>query len=376
MEVTKQFELGSTVDLIMISVIIVLSVFLLTFLYLTKVKKVMAKEEKINHARFSRTDSTDYIKFDNIMESKNGISGDKYGVVIMPKNVFIAGLDIQGYNFASASSDEQKRSMVNAVALFNFVEKPLQFRQTVKAIDLSYNIEKHLQVCQKLEMKYMDLMDEYDQTVKMKDTYKDSIELEEAVHQKLALILKELSSTKWKMEEGKAVLDYLKGLEVHSGKSQKINQLLFSYKYDPNDFSEELSENEIYSKAAVELANMGGIYASALENCGCRVRFLNGMEMLDLFRRHAHPATADDVKIEELFNSSLPALFVTSDSLLKLEQDRQAEAQLQKRIEDFEKKRAKALEDTKKNMDEYARRLNEATADYVNSLDYAEEERV
>ena len=36
--------------------------------YLLKIKKVAAKEEKINYDRFERSDVTEFVKFDHIMD--------------------------------------------------------------------------------------------------------------------------------------------------------------------------------------------------------------------------------------------------------------------------------------------------------------------
>lgn len=368
------FDLNSFMNLLIAAMVVAILIVGGTAVYFIKIKKVMAKEEKIDHSHFERRNAKDYVNFDNIIACRTGVSGDEFGVVVMPGYVFLAGLDIRGYNFSSASADERHRTMVNSVALFNTIEKPVQFRQTVKAIDISYNVNKQKEVCKKMELRILDIREEYKETCQLADQYVDNPVLYASVEQKLRALQREMKSLEWQQRECYAVLDYLDSLEKSTGKSAKINQMIFSYVYNPSDFSTELTEEEIYLKASAELANMAGIYGSALDNCGCRTRLLTGKEMLDLMRRHCHPATSDDVRIEDMFNSSYMGLFISSDSLISLERERIGESRFKKQMEIYRKNNEKRIQEAEDHNEEYKEQLLAAMTDFVKQTDQIEEE--
>lgn len=368
------FDLNSFMNLLIAAMVVAILIVGGTAVYFIKIKKVMAKEEKIDHSHFERKNAKDYVNFDNIISCRTGVSGDEFGVVVMPGYVFIAGLDIRGYNFSSASADERHRTMVNSVALFNTIEKPVQFRQTVKAIDISYNVNRQKEVCKKMELRILDIREEYKETCQLADQYVDNPVLYASVEQKLRALQREMKSLEWQQRECYAVLDYLESLEKSTGKSAKINQMIFGYVYNPSDFTTELTEEEIYLKASAELANMAGIYGSALDNCGCRTRLLTGKEMLDLMRRHCHPATSDDVRIEDMFNSSYMGLFISSDSLISLERERIGESRFKKQMEIYRKNNEKRIQEAEDHNEEYKEQLLAAMTDFVKQTDQIEEE--
>lgn len=368
------FDLNSFMNLLIAAMVVAILIVGGTAVYFIKIKKVMAKEEKIDHSHFERKNAKDYVNFDNIISCRTGVSGDEFGVVVMPGYVFIAGLDIRGYNFSSASADERHRTMVNSVALFNTIEKPVQFRQTVKAIDISYNVNRQKEVCKKMELRILDIREEYKETCQLADQYVDNPVLYASVEQKLRALQREMKSLEWQQRECYAVLDYLESLEKSTGKSAKINQMIFGYVYNPSDFTTELTEEEIYLKASAELANMAGIYGSALDNCGCRTRLLTGKEMLDLMRRHCHPATSDDVRIEDMFNSSYMGLFISSDSLISLERERIGESRFKKQMEIYRKNNEKRIQEAEDHNEEYKEQLLAAMTDFVKQTDQIEED--
>lgn len=367
---TGAFDIEGFVTTFTYAVVVAALIIAGLLVYFIKIKKVMVKEEKVDYSKFERRDSKDFVKFDNIISCRSGVTNDDFGVVVMPGgNVFLAGLDIRGYNFSSASADERHRTMVNSVALFNTIEKPVQFRQTVKAIDISYNVTRQKDVCKQLELKILDMKEEYKETCQLAEQYIDNPMMYVSVEQRIKELQRNLKSLEWQQKECYAVLDYLDSLERSTGKSTRINQMIFSYTHNPSDFTTELTEEEIYLKASAELANMANIYGSALDNCGCRTRQLTGKEMLDLMRRHCHPYTADDIRIENMFNSSYMSLFVQSDSLIALERERIGEARFRKQMELYRKNMENQLKESEEHNDIYTDKLLEAINSYVTSVD-------
>ena len=331
---TTMNQLSYWMDIFMLSIVIAVAVLGGFGYYLIKIKKIAAKEETINYEVFHRGDASEFVKFDNIFNCSMSSDSSTYGVMVIDDYTFLAALDIKGYNFATASPEDRRNTIVNAVSIFNIVERPVQMRQSAIAIDIGHNIQMHKDVLKELAYKELDLQQEYEETGLLLEQETDNLEAMEYLSSRIKLLQKEIVSTRWKINEVKALINYMEGLSS-KGNAKKVNQFIFTYTYNPAEYVEELSMEEIYTKASQEIAIMANNYAAAFGSCGCNCRLLTGMELLDLVRYHFHPVTADETKIEVLYNSSLSALFVTSDSLFKAERERLSKEQYEKRQQEL-----------------------------------------
>lgn len=123
-------------------------------LYALRVKKVATTEEHPNYDSFNRVDSTEYAKFKDVISVGDGPGS--LGMVQMSDYVFVAGIDVQGYNFFGASADERERTMVNSIAFFSIIDNPIQLRQTSRVIDLTKNIRDMNDCARRIEKTVID----------------------------------------------------------------------------------------------------------------------------------------------------------------------------------------------------------------------------
>ena len=126
--------------------------------------------------------------------------------------------------------------------------------------------------------------------------------------------------------------------------TKKINQIMFSYTFNPSDYQEELTKEEIYEKAFDKLKTMADSYGEGMMSCGYTYRRLSKKELVELMRKHLQPYSRDEGKIEELFESSLNSLLVTCDSLVGLEIEKMDEEKYIKQLEENEKARQEYLQ--------------------------------
>lgn len=295
--------------------------------YFVKIKKVGAKQEKIDYTSFRREDSREFAKFDDIVSIGTPDDASGLGMIDLGGNVFVAGIDVIGYNYRSAAAEERKATMSNSIGFFNVVENPIQLRQTVKSVDIEHNIQVQEEIVKNLNRELLSLNAEYEDTMTAAEAVVNDTDSE--AFQILSTTLKKLQRTiyskKWMFEEADELLNYMKRLTSATANTKKINQIMFSYVFNPNEYIEELDENEIRVKAITALSNKANEYASVLENCGCTCNPLSARDLTELMRRHLHPHTADLVKVEDLLNSSYTALYITSDSIYDLERERQGD---------------------------------------------------
>lgn len=329
--------------------------------YLLKVRKIAATEERVDYSTFRREDSTEYAKFQDIVSSSdNGRAS--MGMIVMNDYTFVAGIEVSGYNYYGASVEERESTMVNSIAFFNIVEQPIQMRQTVRAIDLGPNINQTVENAKDIERRLIDRRVQYEEGVNLLDVYIDNNKAFDAVSARLDGLKKEIRSLEWQLSEAKELVAYMEKVSEAGVNMKKINQVMFSYVYNPDEQVEELTREEIYIKAEHELMVKAGTYGGALENCGCSWHVLTSDELVNLMRRHNHPVTVDSLKLSELLNGSYSALYVSSDALMELEKERQGEMEFQKELERLEREQKEKNEWAKKTMELEKKRLMESIA--------------
>lgn len=326
--------------------IITLILFGAILFYLLKVKKVTAKTEVVDYSTFEREDTLNFVKFENVISEDADDMGNA-GIIDLGNNSFVAGISVTGYNYASASVAEKERTMANAIAFANRIISPIQMRQTVKAIDLTHNIAVYEEAKNRAAKEHMTLLDEYNDTVKAADDYIDDPEMYAVYEGKIEDVKKRVMAKEHAVKEADAILRYMTAMtEKKKGdtiNAQKINQIMFSYTFNPAEYSETLSQEEIYLKAMDSLSTQAASYGEGLLNCGYTYKRLSAKDLLDLMRKHMQPYSGNEIRIEDIFDSSMFSLFVSSNSLVDLEIERKGEEEYVKQLEENRQKRKEFL---------------------------------
>lgn len=334
------------------------------YFYLVKIKKVTAREEKIDYSRFIRADVNEYAKFDNIISASKGGDDERFGIVVLNDKIFISAIDIKGYNYWDASAEEQKRTIINSTVMFNTVDEEITFRQTAKAIEVEHNMQMQEDVCKEIDRKLLALTSERDDTELLLEDVKDNKEMALSVRARLDELEHVIYHTTWQKDEAYNVLRKLRQYTTTEN-SEKVNQLVFSYVYNPDEFTEELSTDEIYREASSALLLKASNYISALARCGCNCRLLSGIELLDLIRRHNHPFSADEIRTVDLFNEQYNTLFISSDSLLRAERKRLSDEQYEAYLEEESRRRLQRQQEYVERLEKESILMKEGIEEYV-----------
>ncbi len=320
--------------------------------YLLKIKKIASKEERFDYSRFDRKDSIDYVRFDQIINTtENGIQ-TKNGLIVLNDGYrYIAGLKVSGFNFFSASAQEQHQSMSGMIAFLNAIEGDIQYRQSTKAIDLTENIEKHKKRLKEVEMEIYSMRMDHEELCEKAESYINQPEIYANYDQKMNELERAIKSKEHTQAELDIVIQYMNALSGTNLEAEKVQCWLFDWNYNSNDYTEELSDEEKYAKAASALSTKSNSYIAALQRTGCTCERMSAEEILELFRYHFAPITADSYKIADLYDSSVNALYITSDSLDTLKRDEEEERMYfdtinEKRMMQEELEKRKELENT------------------------------
>ena len=355
------------VDIIMWSTLGIMALGVAGLYYVLKVKKFGSKIEQIDYSNFDRKDSMEYVKFDDILSEEDAMKTP--GIISLGYNVFVAGIDIVGYNFASASAEARRNTMVNAINFSNVIEEPIQMRQTVKAVDLSHNIEQHEDILNHLYSEYQQLTEECEHIVRTMDDYLDVPDKYNVLQEKRKRLGRTIYYVSHSITETRLLLQYMHSMESGTGAdAQKINQIMFDYVFNPAEYTQELTQEEIYLKAFDALETKASSYINALSACGCTCRRLTGMELVGLMRKHMHPLSSEEISIEDLFDSSYNALFISSDSLIDLEIARIGEEAYRQQAEKIRAEREAAIMQQQQEAARRAQRINEDAEQQARSI--------
>lgn len=332
--------------------------------YLLRVRKVAAAEERINYEKFVRTSSMEYCKFKDLLSDDLGGTLDGAGMIAYDDVTFVAGLSVQGYNFDHAPAGERQATMIGAVSFASILEEPVQMRQTVRTMDVGRNLEELSAVRAKQARILAERTQEYEDLCLQAETRKDEPEVLEALLAAMERLDKKIFSVTWKIKEADNLIEYEKRLREGLGQAQRQNQILFSYRYNPDEFVEELTGEEVAKKAMTALRSKMHVYAEALSACGCSAVPLTAREILSETYRHFHPVTADEGDAPERAIRLSEGLFVTSSSLFDLEEEKRAEEMIRAYEAESDAAVALAREEARGRRAKEEGRLREAVAAY------------
>lgn len=308
-------------NIVIFATILIVAILASLAFYFIKVKKVTAAEEHINYDYFDRESSMEYCKFDDIVsDDGTGLSGA--GMIVIDGTTFVTGIDVVGYNYFHASAGEQQRTMMNGIAFANIIEEKIQMRQTVEAVDIQFNMDQFIKAKEEETRNLVELNQMYADTLMMAESQKNDMDVMDVLLERMETLQRKIASSEWKIQECEEIIRYEKILQEGANSINRINQVMFSYQYNPDEFTEELTKEEIYVKAMTALKSKIAIYSNSLANCGCSCKPLEALEIVELLRRHMHPNTADMVDVSELINVNLDTFCVSSSSLYDLCRER------------------------------------------------------
>lgn len=362
------------INLVGITAIITLIVVAAVLYYMVKVKKVVAKEENIDTSSFKRKDSISYIPIKDLLYSDGNL--DSPGMIILPGNVFVGGVTVRGFEYPSASMGERLDAQINSVSFFNVVEQPISFRQTTRSIDLSPNIKELEEVAKNIERDLIDLEADFNNTLSAAEDYIDEPEVYQVYATELAALKKKIYAKTHMLNECKAEVGYMNAMSEDSARSDssmrhKEDQIMFSYQYNADDYTTELSKEEIYVKANDKLNMIASSYAEALSHCHFRARRLTARELFKLLCKHTSPLTGEDRDLDELLDSSYTNLFVSSDSLVETIKEKIGEDIYNEQMREYERQLEEYLKQQELMLNREARVLEE-TATAIAEEEYFE----
>jgi len=302
-----------SVQIIAVIIVVLLAIFGAVGFYFMKIHRSRVQEKHLDYSQFRRLDSLEYVKFDDVGE---------YMVVADGKKRFIGAIACSGCEFRDAEDEERLQIIRGYLSFINVLDNQnIQFWQMAMDVNLDKMVTDYKEQLTSLqERQYLMTLD-YEEIKKESEQVPEGEEERyDLYYQKLRQMQREIMSLGYCVAQLKIQVQYLESVSGEKADPHLDQLYIYDWTYNAIDFTQELTEREIYSKAEKQLENRAAAYISSLRNAGVKARMLTGVEILEQMRRYTHPVSAAKYRADEILQSAYDSIAVTSSSLREMEE--------------------------------------------------------
>ncbi len=302
-----------SVQIIAVIIVVLLAIFGAVGFYFMKIHRSRVQEKHLDYSQFRRLDSLEYVKFDDVGE---------YMVVADGKKRFIGAIACSGCEFRDAEDEERLQIIRGYLSFINVLDNQnIQFWQMARDVNLDKMVTDYKEQLTSLqERQYLMTLD-YEEIKKESEQVPEGEEERyDLYYQKLRQMQREIMSLGYRVDQLKIQVQYLESVSGEKADPHLDQLYIYDWTYNAIDFTQELTESEIYSKAEKQLENRAAAYISSLRNAGVKARMLTGVEILEQMRRYTHPVSAAKYRADEILQSAYDSIAVTSSSLREMEE--------------------------------------------------------
>lgn len=243
-------------------------------------------------------------------------------VVADGKKRFIGAIACSGCEFRDAEDEERLQIIRGYLSFINVLDNQnIQFWQMARDVNLDKMVTDYKEQLTSLqERQYLMTLD-YEEIKKESEQVPEGEEERyDLYYQKLRQMQREIMSLGYCVAQLKIQVQYLESVSGEKADPHLDQLYIYDWTYNAIDFTQELTEREIYSKAEKQLENRAAAYISSLRNAGVKARMLTGVEILEQMRRYTHPVSAAKYRADEILQSAYDSIAVTSSSLREMEE--------------------------------------------------------
>lgn len=300
-------------QIIAVIIVVLLAIFGAVGFYFMKIHRSRVQEKHLDYSQFRRLDSLEYVRFDDVGE---------YMVVADGKKRFIGAIACSGCEFRDAEDEERLQIIRGYLSFINVLDNQnIQFWQMARDVNLDKMVTDYKEQLTSLqERQYLMTLD-YEEIKKESEQVPEGEEERyDLYYQKLRQMQREIMSLGYRVDQLKIQVQYLESVSGEKADPHLDQLYIYDWTYNAIDFTQELTESEIYSKAEKQLENRAAAYISSLRNAGVKARMLTGVEILEQMRRYTHPVSAAKYRADEILQSAYDSIAVTSSSLREMEE--------------------------------------------------------
>ena len=302
-----------SVQIIAVIIVVLLAIFGLVGFYFMKFHKSRVQEKHLDYSQFKRLDSLEYVKFDDVGE---------FMVIADGKKRFIGAIACSGCEFRDAEDEERLQIIRGYLSFINVLDNQnIQFWQMARDVNLDKMVADYKNQLTSLQEKQYLMSLDYEELKKDSEQIpEEDVEQYDLYYQKLRQMQREIMSLGYRVDQLNIQVQYLESVSGEKADPHLDQLYIYDWTYNAIDFTQELTESEIYAKAEKQLQNKAAAYISSLRNAGVKARMLTGVEILEQMRRYTHPVSAAKYRADEILQSAYDSIAVTSNSLREMEE--------------------------------------------------------
>lgn len=268
-------------------------------------KKKQRREADMYFQSLDRKDAKDFLDFEDIVDDM---------VVTNHHRTFIAAFKCRGFNLGTASSVQVASTLQGYLSFINTIKTPITYRQYFIPMSLDSTKSMYNNKYDEVEQKLFHLVQDYDELLEALNLVRGIDIVQEGEMQKRLIKLQEdISNMEWRKDHLKDQIDFMNRMfkedAVHPSAEEAY---LVEWSYNSNDYSIELSEEEIHKKAIQELDNLCNNMISTLGASGVSAYRCKTNELIEMFYQHTHPLSSSEFKMDDIQNSEYFDEYVTS----------------------------------------------------------------
>lgn len=296
---------------IVILILVVLMLLAVGFfaMYMASIRqKRNRKEEDMYFQSLNRKDAKDYLDFEDIIDDM---------VVTDHHRRFIAAIKCNGFDLRSASSTQIASTLQGYLSFINTIDSPITYRQY--SVPMSMDATKSMYTARYEELErelFHKNEDRKDMLAHLNETRGIDLIQEESIQTELEALQKQIQNLEWRRLHMKDQMDFMEyvfsEVTIHPSVEEAY---LVEWEFNPNDYSIELSEEEIHEKAIEMLSNICNNKISILAGCNVSAYRCSTEELIEMFYQHTHPLSSSEFKMADVMNSGFFDEFVSSYDL-------------------------------------------------------------
>ncbi|RGD90209.1 hypothetical protein DW644_14120 [Clostridiales bacterium AM23-16LB] len=268
-------------------------------------KKKKRREADMYFQSLDRKDAKDFLDFEDIVDDM---------VVTNHHRTFIAAFKCRGFNLGTASSVQVASTLQGYLSFINTIKTPITYRQYFIPMSLDSTKSMYNNKYDEIEQKLFHLVQDYDELLEALNLVRGIDIVQEGEMQKRLIKLQEdISNMEWRKDHLKDQIDFMNRMfkedAVHPSAEEAY---LVEWSYNSNDYSIELSEEEIHKKAIQELDNLCNNMISTLGGSNVSAYRCKTNELIEMFYQHTHPLSSSEFKMDDVQNSEYFDEYVTS----------------------------------------------------------------
>ena len=314
----KAFQITMMVIFLLVFIILVL----VGFLLMRKMKKKGKKEEDNYYQELNRYDAQDYLDFDDIVDD----------MVVMNKHRrFVAAIKCNGYDYHSASSAQQTATMSGYMEFLRTITSPVTYRQYFVRMSMEHTQSMNNKRYEELERELFHKAADRDSIVERLNIVRGiDLVAEETLLAEAEKIQEEISNLEWRHLHMKEQIDFMDLVCDESTMEPDIEQAyLFEWEFHPDQYTVEMTEEEIHKKAIEELGGMARRMIAALGQANVKAYRCSTSELIEMFYEQSHPLSAMEFKMPDVVNSPYFDFVISSNDYEEKKEAAYKDAMLQ-----------------------------------------------